>query len=233
MNDSNRNSIEALPRPWPSPKRVWLFILLGLAMMLLVLTFLAGTCFFIWHRSHAAQTSKVIASFQADFQPEQPRQGWRYYWNENGPLGNTSSYVELHWNGSQYYVPSDPVPTSGRYLQLSNRSSHPGQGPAQNIRDDNEHAVVIAFTVAEAGRYAIRNSFISRNDGSAGGAVHLRVFANNREIAADIHCRTREKISFDRELGKLAAHDSIYVCIGPGESDYHDSFAIDFSIGRF
>src|SRR5207247_7077099 len=58
MNDSNRNSIEALPRPWPSPKRVWLFILLGLAMMLLVLTFLAGTCFFIWHRSHAAQTSK-------------------------------------------------------------------------------------------------------------------------------------------------------------------------------
>lgn len=202
-------------------------------MMLLASAFLAGTWFFIRHRSHAAQMSKVIASFQADFQPEQPRQGWSYYWNENGPVGNTNSYVELHWNGSQYYVPGEPVPASGRYVQLSNRNGHPGQGPGQNIRDDNEHAVVIGFTVEEAGRYAIRDSFILRNDGSAGGAVHLRVFVNDREVAGELYCRTREKMSFDRELGKLAAHDRINVCIGPGETDYHDSFTIDFSIGRF
>jgi hypothetical protein len=180
----------------------------------------------------AKEPALVIASFQADFQPEQPRQGWHYYWNASGPVGDSNAYAELHWNGGNYYVPNDPVPTSGRYLQLSNRSSHPGQGPAQNIRDDNEHAVIIAFTVAEAGRYAIRDSFISRNDGATGGAVHLRLFVNNREVAPDLYCRTREKLAFDRELGTLAARDSIYICIGPGESDYHDSFAIDFSIGR-
>ena len=230
---NNSNIIGVSPAPPTSPKRLWLFILLGLAMMLLVSTFLAVTWFFISRSSHAAPQSKVIASFRSDFQPEQPRQGWRYYWNDNGPVGSTNSYAELHWNGSQYYVPGDPVPASGRYLQLSNRSSHPGQGPAQNIRDENEHAVVIAFTVAEDGRYAIRNSFLSRKDGAAGGAVHLRVFVNDREIAADLYCQTREKLSLDRELGKLAARDNIYVCIGPGESDYHDSFAIDFSIGQF
>src|SRR3954469_21292895 len=110
MNESNL--IGASARPRPSPKRVWLFILLGLAMMLLVSTFLAGLWFFISRRSHSAQTPKVIASFRSDFQPEQPRQGWRYYWNDNGPLGNTNSYLELHWNGGQYYVPGDPVPPS-------------------------------------------------------------------------------------------------------------------------
>ena len=99
-------------------------------MMLLVLTFPAGTCFFIWHRSHAAQTSKVIASFQADFQPEQPRQGWHYYWNENGPVGNANAYVELHWDNN-HYVANEPVPPSGRYVQLSNRGGHPGHGPAR------------------------------------------------------------------------------------------------------
>jgi hypothetical protein len=230
MNDSN--SVEAPPGPQPSPKRVWFYILLGIAIMLLVPTFLAGRWFFISRPSQVVQASMIIASFQADFQPEQPKQGWHYYWNDNGPVGDTNAYAELHWNG-KHYVANDPVPPSGRYIQLSNRSGHTGQGPAQNIRDDNEHAVVIAFTVAEAGRYAIRDSFILRNDGPAGGAVHLRVFVNDREVAADLYCRTREKTSFDRELGKLAARDSIYVCIGPGESDYHDSFRIDFSIGRF
>jgi len=230
MNDSN--SVESSPQPRPGPKRVWFYILLGIAIVLLVPAFLAGRWLFISRGLQTARASAVVASFLADFQPEKPKQGWHYYWNDNGPVGDTNAYAELRWNG-KHYVADDPVPPSGRYVQLSNRGGHTGQGPAQNIRDDNEHAVVIAFTVAEAGRYVIRDSFILRNDGPAGGAVHLRVFVNDREAAADLYCRRREKISFDRELGKLAAHDRIYVCIGPGESDYHDSFGIDFSIGRF
>jgi hypothetical protein len=228
MNDSN--SIEAPQQP--RPKRVWLYILIGVAIVLLVPTFLASRWLLISRGSQTTQASVVVASFLADFQPEQPKEGWHYYWNENGPVGDTNAYAELHWSGKNY-VPNDPIPPAGRYVQLSNRAGHPGQGPAQNIQDDNEHAVIIAFTVSEAGRYAIRDSFISRNDGPAGGAVRLRIFVNDREVAADLYCRTREKISFDRELGRLAARDSIYVCIGPDESDYHDSFTIDFSIGRF
>src|SRR5258706_46254 len=175
MNDSN--PIEAPPLIRQSPKRVWLYILPVVALLAVLSTLFAVRSFFLSpsRSSQAARAATIVASFQADFQPEQPRPGWHYYWNDNGPVGNTNAYAELHWIGN-HYVPADPVPPSGRYLQLSNRSSHPGQGPAQNIRDDNEHAVVIAFTLAKAGRYAIQDSFIARNDGPAGGAVHLRVF---------------------------------------------------------
>ena len=235
------NSVEAPPRPQPSPRRVCFYVLLGLAIVLLVPTFLAVRWFFnsrlsrttvLDLRNSMVSASTVIASFQADFQSEQPKQGWHYYWNDNGPVGDTNAYSELRWSGKNY-VPNDNASPPGRYVQLSNRAGHTGQGPAQNIRDENEHAVIVAFTVAEAGRYVIRDSFISRNDGAAGGAVHLQVFVNNREVAPDFYCRTREKIPFDRELGRLATRDVIYVCIGPGESDYHDSFTMDFSIGRF
>jgi hypothetical protein len=226
----------------PGSKRVWLIALLVGAVVLLVPTFLAVGWFVLSRQpqatgsrateSHAVQASVVVASFLADFQPDQPKPGWRYYWNENGPVGDTNAYAELRWSGKNY-VPVDTTLPAGRYVQLSNRSGHTGQGPAQNIRDENEHAVIIAFTVAEAGRYVIRDSFISRNDGGAGGAVHLRVFVNHREMAPDLYCQTKEKISFDRKLGELAAHDSVFVSIGPGESDYHDSFMIDFALGRF
>jgi hypothetical protein len=230
MNDSD--SIKVPPRPRPSLKRVWFYILLALAIVLLVPTFLAVGWLLISRSSQTAHASIVVASFLADFQPDQPKAGWHYYWNENGPVGDTNAYAELRWSGNNY-VPNDTTSPAGRFVQLSNRAGHPGQGPAQNIRDENEHAVIVAFTVTEAGRYAIRDSFISRNDGAAGGTVHLRVFVNSREVAPDFYCGTREKTSFDRELGRLAARDNIYVCIGPGESDYHDSFSIDFSIGRF
>jgi hypothetical protein len=116
---------------------------------------------------------------------------------------------------------------------LSSRRGHPGRGPAQNLQDENEHALVIVYTVAEAGRYAIQDSFILRHDGAMGGSVHLRVLVNDRDVGPDIYCATRDKLSFDRELGKLAAGDKIYVCIGPGETDAQDSFGIDFAFGRF
>jgi hypothetical protein len=174
----------------------------------------------------------VVASYQADFQPDKPKAGWGYYWNEHGPVGDTNAYVELRWDG-QHYVPPDSIPPSARYVALSSRRGHPGRGPAQNLQDENEHALVIVYTVAEAGRYAIQDSFVLRHDGAMGGSVHLRVMVNDRDVGPDIYCATREKLSFDRELGKLSAGDKIYVCIGPGETDAQDSFGIDFAFGRF
>jgi hypothetical protein len=237
MNEST--STDPLPPPRPGLKRVWrIWVVASIAVVIALMIPSYFALKWVLSSARAPQApgtrgpSVVVASFLADFQPQQPKQGWHYYWNDNGPTGNTNSYVELRW-ASKHYVAPDPIAPAGQYVQLSNRSSHPGRGPAQNIQDDNEHAVVIAFAVAEAGQYSIRNSFISRNDGGAGGSVHLQVFVNNREVVPDFYCRTQEKTSFDRELGKLAARDNIYVCIGPGESDYHDSFMIDFSIGRF
>jgi hypothetical protein len=42
----------------------------------------------------------------------------------------------------------------------------------------------------------------------------LQVFVNEHEVAPDIYGSTREKISFDRELGRFAAGDTIYVSWG-------------------
>src|ERR1043165_1533984 len=118
MNDSN--SIEAPPQPRPMLKRVWIYILLALAIMLMVLIFLAVRRFFISLRPPAMQASRVVASFVADFQPEQPKQSWHYYWNDNGPVGDVNAYVELHWSGKNY-IPNDTTSPAGRYVQLSNR----------------------------------------------------------------------------------------------------------------
>jgi hypothetical protein len=226
--------------------RIWIGVLIGVVIALMVPSYLLlrwalssgwapqapnGQAT-VAQEAVTQETSLVVASYQADFLPNEPKAGWHYYWNDNGPIGNTNGYVELHWDGNHYAVPS-PVPPAARYVRLSNRSGHPGRGPGQNLQDDNEHAIVIAFTVSDAGRYALRDSFILRHDGPTGGAVHLRVFVNDREIATDLYCQTREKMSFDRELGKLAAGDRIYVCIGPGETDLNDSFSVDFAFGRF
>ena len=49
----------------------------------------------------------------------------------------------------------------------------------------------------------------------------------------EVFCRSREGVSFDRELGRLSAGDTIYVVAGPGDTDVNDSFDLDFSIGRY
>jgi len=242
MNDSNRDSIEQPPRLLQSHANR--FLLLAAACLLLLLavaSFLAVRKLLASHQIASTvmppQQVTIIASFRADFRPEQPAPGWRYYWNENGPVGDTNGYVQLVWNGERYAATDMPLPAPppASYLRLSSRSGHPGQGSSQRsaFGSDDECAVIIGFTVPEAGRYALTHSFISRHDGAMNGSVHLQVFVNDRDTTAEVYCRSREGIPFDRELGTLAAGDSIYVSIGAGETDKNDSFGLDFSISHF
>ena len=242
MSDSNRDSVEPPPRLVPPrANRVWLLAAACLLLLLAVPSYLVARRLLAFHRAASTalppQEVTIIASFRADFRPEQPAPGWRYCWNENGPVGDTNGYVPLVWTGERY-APTDmplPAPPPANYLRLSNRSGHPGQGPSQRSANgsDDECAVIIGFTVPEAGRYAITDSFISRHDGAMNGSVHLQVFVNDRDTTAEVYCRSREGIPFNRELGYLAAGDSIYVSIGAGETDKNDSFGLDFSISHF
>jgi hypothetical protein len=239
MSEPDANSDNAGSSTGVRSPRLWLTVSLVIFTVLLI------PCYFGVKRLLASrqtrslpQNSAVIAAFKADFQPGQPKPGWHYFWNGNGPMGDTNAYEELHWNGGKNYIVGDaehPAPPSAKFLFLSNGKGHPGQGPSQTFSagDENEHAIVLAFTVPEAGHYLIRDSFITRQEGGRGGAVHLRVFVNSRDTGNDVYCRTPEQISFDRELGRCAAGDTIYVCVGPDETDYHDSFGIDFAIGRY
>src|SRR3954463_12718740 len=91
--------------------RVWIFALSAVVMALLIPSYLLLR----WALSAAIapqapvtetagtpQDRVVVASYQADFQPDKPKAGWRYYWNDHGPVGDTNAYVELRWDGQHY-----------------------------------------------------------------------------------------------------------------------------------
>src|SRR4051794_15720246 len=88
--------------------RAWIFALVAVVMALMIPSYLLLR----WALSSAIaplapvtqgastpQERVVVAAYQADFQPDKPKAGWRYYWNEHGPVGDTNAYVELHWDG--------------------------------------------------------------------------------------------------------------------------------------
>ena len=58
------------------------------------------------------------------------------------------------------------------------------------------------------------------------------VFVNDRDIGPELYCRSREGVSFDRDLGTLAAGQIVYVCVGPDETDLDDAFDLDFDLTR-
>ena len=179
--------------------RLWLW----LAVLVLVIVALGIPAYFAIRRllpsagTRAAGNPVIVASLRADFQPNEPKAGWHYYWNGNGAIGDSSAYEELRWNGKNNYVAGDaehPAPTFGRFLYWSKGVGHPGQGPSQTFGtgDENEHSVVLAFSALKTGNYIIRDSYISRNDGARGGAVRLRVFAGQREVLPDLLPNARE-----------------------------------------
>jgi RNA polymerase sigma factor (sigma-70 family) len=177
---------------------------------------------------------EIIASYRADFGAN-PQPGWRYLWNSDGPIGSTNSYQPLAWNGSSYQAGPGPYPAASpaRYVKLDKNGGHTGQGSLNRTGDGYDHAAIAAFTVPSAGRYAITKSFFFRHDGARGGSVSVQVFVNEREVPEAIRCESTTGVPFDRELGLLAAGDTIYVCIGPDGSDAYDACGFDFAIARY
>lgn len=222
------------PPPLPGRRRK---LILWLAVLLLVLPAPIAYIIVDRLRGTSGATPQVIASYQADYQPNEPTAPWRYLWNAVGPIGETTNYSSLRWDGRRYaahITPEWPRPAPARYMRLTEAGGHPGQGMGQGWEVDNhlDRFVIAAFTVAKAGPYWITNSSLGRNDAGLNGSIHLQVFINNQEIGPLLPCRTREGQSFDRALGTLKGGDTIYVAVGPNEMDTNDSFGWDFSIAH-
>lgn len=241
MNDSNRDITSPPPvLPDRPPRRVWLIVGVGIAWLLLIPTIFAVRWFLAppdsGTGSAVPKLGETVASFRADFLPGQPKAGWRYCWNDTGPVGNTNGYADLVWNGTAYApAPAGVVePSHLRYLRLSNTGGHPGQGPSQAASSRHEfgYYVILAFRVPDSGRYAIGRSFISRRAGPKLGVVQVQVFVNDRAIGREIFSRSREGVPFDCDLGRLSAGDTIYVTVGPDETNFNDQFDLDFAISR-
>jgi hypothetical protein len=156
-------------------------------------------------------------------------------WNPTAPLEEQKAYAPLQWDGQRYTSGNSyPGPTPVHYLRITELGGHPGHGSGQAGREGNNiaHYAIYAFTVPASGPYAITGSRISRTAHTLGGQLDLRVFVNAREIGPTVICRSRDGLSFDRPLGKLSRGDTIYVAVGPGETDSDDGFGLDFTIAR-
>ena len=199
---------------------------------LLVFLQVIGIILFLWLRE---APPVIVANYRADFQGETPKAGWQYLWNAAGPIGHASNYAALVWSGSGYNLDGDPTmprPLPAKYMRMSAKGGHPGQGRDQEggVGNDIDRYVLAAFTVPATGRYFLTNSAVRRNDGPLKGHVVLRVFVNDVETGTQLLCDMKETLSFDRFLNQLKARDTIYVAIGPDASDHNDSFALEFSV---
>lgn len=229
-------SIAPLKKPaTPDARRRWAQRIL----LLVVIVVVGAACVPALRQLWAAvePEPRVMASLQAQLQPGQPAEGWRYLWNAGGELGQSAHYEELKWNGNSYSPEGRkeyPQKAPARYLKLVGGGGHCGNGSGQGLDKGNnaDRYVIVAHTVRESGSHRIIRSSVVRRDGMLNGSIDLRVFVNDREIGRPLYCRDAEGIPFDRKLGRLKKGDTIYVAVGPNEIDMNDSFGLDFSIAR-
>jgi hypothetical protein len=174
-----------------------------------------------------------IADYRDDFQGVAPATGWGYQWNSTGPVGNSSNYANLLWNGSGQYTThggSLPAPGIGQFGFLGATGGHPAAGIGQGAGVDRY--VIANYTVqaGEQGPLAISGSLLSIPSTSSTG-VDLQVYVNNtlqRQISytqggSQLH-------GFNTILGNINAGDTVRVAIGPRTDHSFDSFDLDFSV---
>jgi hypothetical protein len=105
---------------------------------------------------------------------------------------------------------------------------HPGRGSSQ-AADGLEHYAIAAFTLPTAGSYSLANAVLRSSDNSFDG-IHVRVFVNDTDTGIDAHAGALSSANFDANLGNLNAGDTIYVAVGSGQTDFADSFRLEFQV---
>jgi len=176
--------------------------------------------------------NSVVADYQDDFDGNTPAVGWQYLWNWGGAIGDPANYQAMHPNGNGQYdfdgvsngaPDADPL----SWGVLTGGGGHPGRGAAQNAGGTDRY-VIASYTAPYDGDYEITNSFFNRGSG-AGNNISLIVHVNGDAALVNTTNDVANK-PFDVALGNLSAGDTVYVGLGPNNTDGADSFGWDFSI---
>jgi glucose/arabinose dehydrogenase len=178
-----------------------------------------------------AEPGVVTATFSTDFTGPAPTSAWGYFWNENGPIGDSSGYTPLQWNTVHYDSDGLLGGQTGddfTYGLVAKWGVHPGRGIDQGTTD--ERYAIIRHTVTSADSYSITSSFLE-NRGCATGGVEVMVLVNDTPVSSWSY-DGGAPISFDVGLGTLAAGDTIDVAVGPDGVHVCDAVDLDFSIMR-
>ena len=177
----------------------------------------------------------VFAVYSRDFKGPEPATGWRYLWNKDGAIGNSSKYAPLQWNGGQGAYSGDannyPAEPPLACAQLSNGFGHPGSG-VDNNGGGFDRFVIAAYTLQreQRGKTAIEIGLTYTRKDVSGGKIELRVYVNDTLQGAMPIASNPAENQISAHLGDLKEGDTIYFCVGPDREDASDSFAFRFTI---
>lgn len=209
----------------------------GFKVWMLVLT--------VWMIAWSAVGDSVVADYRDDFRSSSPLStGWQYLWNapsgwvagtnegddESSSVGDPSGYVALLdagtvWTADGNTSGSDSLPDA--YMKLGSTYVHPPRH-ADSV-DEEERYVIVAYTVAESGYYALSDTLLQRTSASSG---EVEIFGHVGGAAPFLRAETSgiASLDFDTQVGYVAAGETIYIAIGPGASAASDYSLLDFSI---
>ncbi len=185
--------------------------------------------FFVTYTDEPDPDTGTTAGYRDDITGPEPAPGWSYWWNQDAPLGDSSGYAPLQWNGTSYNSDGGTIRPSDdefAYGSIQPWAIHPGLSVNQGAAADR-HAI-IRYSAPETGSYAITGSTITDLDCPSGG-VDLTILVDNTIVSTMTHTG-QDPGSFDQSLGSLPAGTTIDVAIGPGDYDYCDSTALDFFV---
>jgi hypothetical protein len=177
----------------------------------------------------------VFAIYSRDFKGPEPSPGWRYLWNKDGAIGNSSKYAPLHWNGAQGGYVGDankfPAEPPLSCATLSNGFGHPGGG-VDNNGGGFDRFVIAAYTLqkGQSGKTAIEIGLTYTRNDTSGGKVELRLYVNDALQGSQPISSSTTENQISAHLGDLKEGDTIYFCVGPDREDSSDSFSFRYII---
>jgi hypothetical protein len=172
-----------------------------------------------------------------------PAPGWSFFWNKNGPIGNSANYVPLvrDANGDWETVANGqyPDPAPGNGLRISpffgaiNRVDVvPGNGAIQQTTNAFNRYAIVAYTIqpsdiAAAGvqsggaANAVMDTYEFSVAATSADGIDSVIYLNNNQIVSSplppgLFYDQNSPGAYPVPLGQLHAGDTIYIATGPG-----------------
>ncbi|QNN22320.1 hypothetical protein HED60_08560 [Planctomycetales bacterium ZRK34] len=204
----------------------------------------------------AALSGAVQAAELADYRDDfsgTPATGWSYLWNApvdfglgtmdatTNPLGDSSNYAALQWTGSIWTADGDTDALNSspdNYLRLHATGGHPGRGStdASGVGNTVDRAPIAAYTIqsGEEGMISLSDTLLRSANSGHTATMRVLVYVNDTLKVDKVQTGygPSTDVTFDAELGSLAAGDTVYVAVSPDGSDGSDGFALDFTINN-
>ncbi|BCX46118.1 outer membrane adhesin-like protein [Haloferula helveola] len=174
--------------------------------------------------------------------------GWRLMWNAptdwdllndpasttatGGALGSIADYELLVWTDSEWSPDGDEDNTNNSPAAygtlLPSGLGHPGAGATNDggNGNDEDRAVIVAYTVPSTGYYGIANSVVHPTTGTG---VRALVFVEASEVI-NVPVAGGATSDFDGAIGLVNQGETIYIALSPDGTATSDSFNWDFDV---